>query len=391
LKVCSVVLGGYVNGYGIISELYDKTKDDIILFDTKALLASKSNKIKFFKKISNDSNSLKKALFELKEMYYKIILFPTSDLYLENLYKIYDEVNKFCFIPINKKTFLKTIRKDVQYQYCRELKIPIPKSIILNKGNNILEQVQELIYPLIIKPVTRDDMKTDVFRNLILDTPKSLRENLCLINKFLDKGILFLVSEFIIGDDDKLYSHVGYRTSKGKIVEDWIGHKLSQFPPNNGVVSVGTNQAPDIVRQQGKLILDKMDMHGLFQVEFKYDSRDKKFKLMEVNLRSMMWHKLGFASGFYANYALYLDATNKNLPKTNYKEIEEKYFLYMKHEFFNLILSKGNYIKKFFKHLTFKNKVFAVWDYRDPIPFIYDTLSIIKSIIFKIFIRKKNK
>ena len=64
-KNYSLVLGGYVNGYSIIKELYEKDLQNIALFDYGKSLASKSNKINYYKSIDKTSNSLKNAILEL--------------------------------------------------------------------------------------------------------------------------------------------------------------------------------------------------------------------------------------------------------------------------------------------------------------------------------------
>jgi len=382
MKHCCVILGGYVNGYGIISELHSKIDDDIILFDSHKLLASKSNKIKDFKFINDDANALKEALKDLKTKYSKLIIFPTSDNDLENLYTIYDEIKEFSCIPLNKETYKDNIRKDFQYEVCKSLSLPIPNSVVLKKGDDIKNKIEILLYPIIIKPTTREDQQKDVFRNITLKSREELDKIIDKLNYFLNQDIELLVSEFIPGDDAALYSHVGYRTKCGEIVADWIGHKLSQYPKSFGVVSVGINEAPEIVREQSKTILSKLNIHGLFQTEFKYDYRDKKYKLMEVNLRSMMWNKIGYTSGVYTNYALYLDALNKPI-KNEIRVHNKRCFIYMKHEILNLLQTK-KYFKKFLSHIKCKRKTFAIFDSTDIKPFLFDSFLTLKAVIYTI-------
>ena len=107
---------------------------------------------------------------------------------------------------------------------------------------------------------------------------------------------------------------------------------------------------------------------------------------MEINLRPMMWHRLGALSGVPLNYIQYLCATNKNIPKYVQNKNEKIHYIYLNHEIINL-LYRPNYYSKF------KNNIFgadrrsiALWDIKDHIPFFYSFISIIK----KYFLYKKN-
>ena len=168
-RTAAVVLGGYVNGYSIIQELYENNIYNIALFDYGNSIASYSNKISFYKKIDKTYYSLRLALEELNKKYSYIIIFPTDDLQLENLLQINSEIKDFCFIPFNVNNFYYCIDKFNQYKACKELGVPYPKTIYIQRQEDILN-VCNLTFPVIIKPNKRDDLKINVFRSLILNS-----------------------------------------------------------------------------------------------------------------------------------------------------------------------------------------------------------------------------
>jgi predicted ATP-grasp superfamily ATP-dependent carboligase len=378
-KIYSLILGGYINGYSIIKELYEKDLRNIALFDSGKSLANKSNKINYHKSINNTSKSLKDAILELKLKCAYIVIFPTDDLQLENLHAIYDDIKEFCFIPFNYDNVLQSLDKYSQYSFCEKYDIPYPETQNIGKIDD-LDKIETMIFPILVKPNKRDDATTDVFRSLFLEGIDEYKNNKKKLKYFLNKNITFLASEFIPGDDTNIYAYVGYRSQDGKILNEWIGKKLTQYPDNFGVFSSGSNEAPEIVKEQGRKLLEVMDLKGINEPEFKYDKRDGRYKLMEINLRSMMWHRVGNLSGINIQYSQYLDAIGEHVNKQKQNKNKRVHFVYMKHEILNL-LSRKNYWKYFKYNIFHKNREFSVYDSNDIKPFIYDLKETIKGVI----------
>jgi len=382
---CALVLGGYVNGYSIIKELHEKKIEEIILFGCSRELASYSNKIKKFVLIDGTPDSLRREIEKLHQEYEKIILFPTNDLQLEHLNTIYTEIHSFCFLPFNHENLLSCLDKYIQYSYCEKLGVPYPKTILLQKKED-LENIKTLQFPVLLKPNKREDLKIKIFRNLKIGKPGDLKKLNKKIEKYLDSGIKFLASEIIPGDGDCIYAYVGYRDKKGRTLNEWTGKKLSQYPDNFGVFSAASNEAPEEVLLQGRTLLNGMDIQGIAQPEFKYDYRDKKYKLTEINLRSMMWHRVGNLSGVNLQYTQYLDALGKKISPQVQVKNKRIHYLYMKHEIKNLIMRR-NYIRTFLRNVKESDEThFAIYDKRDIKPFLKDSTDMAK-IDVKKFLR----
>ena len=384
MKTYSLILGGYINGYSIIKELHEKKVKNIALFSYKKSLSTYSNKINYYKRIDKTAESLKNEILKLKERTDFIIIYPTDDIQLKNLHTIYDSIKEFCFVPFNHKNLLNSLNKYIQYEYCKKYNIPYPKTIEFNTKKDI-QEINKLLFPILIKP-NKKNSKYVVFRSLLVHNTDELNAKSDLLTDFLNKGFTFLASEYIPGDDTNIYAYVGYRSKNGLILNEWIGKKLTQFPDNFGVFSSASNEAPTIVKEQGRKLLEVMDLHGICEPEFKYDSRDGKYKLTEINLRSMMWHRVGNLSGVNIQYTQYLDATNQAITRQEQNQTDRIHYVYMKHEILNLLGRKGYW--KFFKHNVFsKNKTyFAVFELRDIKPFFFDLLSLTNGI-YKLWLK----
>jgi D-aspartate ligase len=378
-KPCAVVLGGYINGYSIIRELEEKKVKDILLFDTRKSLSSYSNKITKFELIAETPESLLKALKKYEKMYACMVLFPTDDIHLENLYKIHPEIKSFCFIPFNLNNFQDCLNKKYQYLCCEKLGVPYPKTVFIEKISDC-DQLTKLQLPIIIKPEKRKDLEIEVFRNIQVYTEEDLKTIRKKIEPFLDQ-LSFLASEIIPGDGSTIYAYVGYRSQSGEILNEWTGKKLAQFPHNFGVFASASNQAPEVVRDQGRRLLQGMDLIGIAEPEFKFDARDGKYKLMEVNLRSMMWHRTGNLSGVNIQFTQYLDAIGEKPAEQSQIKDTDIHFVYFKHEFYNL-LTRIKYFSIFWSNIFSSDRThFAVLNIQDIKPFFADTRDTIIRIL----------
>lgn len=379
---CVLVLGGYVNGYSIIQELYEKKVREIILFGYSRELATYSNKINKFVLIDKTPESLYREIKKLHKEYEKIIIFPTDDLQLENLHELHDNIKSFCFLPFNPENLQECLDKYVQYSYCEKLSIPYPKTVYIHEKKD-LENIELIQYPILIKPNKREDLKGKVFRNLKIENPEDLNKVRQSIETYLDAGIKFLASEIIPGDDDCIYAYVAYRDMNGKILNEWTGKKLAQYPDNFGVFSSASNEAPEDILLQGRKLLCGMDIKGIAQPEFKYDLRDKKYKLMEINLRSMMWHRVGNLSGVNLQYSQYLNALGEKVDSQVQVKNKDIHYCYLKYEIMNLI-GRRKYIHTFLKNFIDSDEThISVYDKKDIKPFLKDCIDTVKSIIGK--------
>jgi len=369
-KTCALILGGQLNGYSTIRELYENFVEHIVLFDDERSIASVSNKIKFFKRVIKKRELLKQALDQLHETYKYIVIFPTTDLFLELLSELYDEISEFCFVPTNPKNLRVSIDKYVQYDFCEKLGIPYPKtrsldSILVNSGN-----ISDLSFPIVIKPTKH--YQQHPFKTLFLHTEAAFEKHKSYFKKLILEGKKLIASEFIPGDDTTLYFYIAYRSKSGEILNEFTLKKLNQVHGLFGLFSSVSNECPEIIAKYGRKLFDGMDLKGICNAEFKYDHIEEDYKLVEINLRSPMLQRIGNKSGVHFQYCQYLDALGSSVPKQSQVKSKTIHLVYMQHEIINLVKRRGYW--KHFKHNIFggDERHFAVFNFRDPMPFFYE-------------------
>jgi D-aspartate ligase len=105
-----------------------------------------------------------------------------------------------------------------------------------------------------------------------------------------------MVQEFIPGGGEAQFSYAGV-WDHGKPVASLVARRTRQYPVDFGFTStfVETVEQPDVEAQAFRFLAD-LRFSGLVEIEFKFDARDGRIKLLDVNPRAWTWIGLGAAA-----------------------------------------------------------------------------------------------
>ena len=384
-NTCTLILGGGLNGYSAIRELYDHNLRDIIVFSERDDdIARYSNKILYAKTVPATPQTLLTNINELRKKYSKIVAYPVTDTYLEAICEIATDIESYCFTGINPQNVDKFKTKMLQYEFCEKNGVSYPKTEPLK--SYIKSDRKQLHYPLLIKPDVWDakTLAEKLPKTIVLISEEEFEKKRSYVEDILNKGINLLITEVVPGDETNIYGYVGYRTKSGEILGEWIWNKITQHPEGYGVFSTIKNEDSEDIVLIGRDISNKMNLTGLFEIELKYDSRDNTYKYIETNYRTPMFHRLGHLLGVDLCYTQYLDACGKPSVCPEQRKGEVVHYVYFKYELINLIKRFG-YIKKMYYNIFHSDKTyFAIWNIRDPMPCIYDIMYLAKAFIKRI-------
>ena len=100
---------------------------------------------------------------------------------------------------------------------------------------------------------------------------------------------------------------------------------------------------------------------------------------MEINLRSMVWHRTGNLSGVKLQATQYKYATNNSVIRYVQDQSQHIHYVFMMHEISNLIARKGYW--RHFKYNIWgsKKRFWAVYERADIKPFLYSLILLLKS------------
>lgn len=154
-----------------------------------------------------------------------------------------------------------------------------------------------MTFPLILKPAVHEG------RNAFVDA-KAWRadDEATLLARYDEAKALvgadaIMIQELIPGDGTAQFSYAAV-WDRGRPVASLVARRRRQYPVEFGFTStlVETLDQPQIEAEACRF-LASLDFSGLVEVEFKYDARDRRYKILDVNARAWSWLALGRAAG----------------------------------------------------------------------------------------------
>lgn len=275
--------------------------------------------------------------------------------------------------------------KRLTYGMAQELGVPFPKTWY--PANEACLRTMEITFPAIIKSA----ISIRLHRALHLKAlPANNHEELLTQYHVAEKIVCpdeIMVQEMIPGDGRSQYS-VGAFCKEGETLLCMTARRTRQYPIDYGLNScfVEAIEVPELFAPTEQL-LHFMGVSGMVEVEFKYDQRDKQYKLLDINVRPWGWHTLCQACGLDFPYIQYCAALGQ-LPASITPCYRYRWVRFLTdlpagiQEIRAGITTPGAYLRS----LT-GSPVLSVFDWGDPLPAPGDLAAIGLSRLKKLFTR----
>lgn len=322
---------------------------------------------------SMDSGGLLTILMEKKRDWDGALLIPSLDEYVifvsQNAAKLKE---RFLFTIQAWEVVKRIINKNFLYAEAQHAAIPTPRFFLVDSVASLEQRQSEMLYPCILKPY-ESRVFSEIYGRKVL-VAYNFQE---LVAKFIDtqrNKLNVMISEIIPGDDSSIFSYRSYIDSQGEILAEMCTQKLRQYPPGFGQGSV-VRTVPIIptIRDHALTLLRNVSYRGESSAEFRLDSRDNQYKLMEINVRPVVTEWLFVKVGMNFPYITYLDLV-EDIRNTSQNYELELYWIHNHWEVVNFInyLMTGNLELRKFLQPYWKKKVFAVPLFDDPIHFFIE-------------------
>lgn len=289
----------------------------------------------------NDKENFKKALIEYgeKNREYTILLIATSDLYVKLVAEEKGLLEKYYVFNYPDIELVNNLLiKEKFYDIYQDMGIDMPKTFIFpcNQNKNINE-IKEYFkeYPLIIKPSDGVEYHSLEDTSLAKVYKAHTEEELEKIIKKIEKAGYnknLIIQEFIPGDDSALFDSIFYvgKDKKAKLATFAQIGLQEHTPTGIGNCTVLVNGFDEHgykeeIIDRLKEFIEKIGYQGFAEFDMKYDARDGKYKVLEINPRQSRSGYYLTACGY--NLIKYLIDDLIYDKKMDFKIIKEKYVL----------------------------------------------------------------
>lgn len=314
----------------------------------------------------------------------KILLVSSNETYGEYIAKNQESLKeKFYFNYPSVELQRTLVNKELFYKTYADSVLDLPKTVYFDLKSDA-EIPDDLIYPIIVKPANVVLFKHIAFKGKRKIYRLQNKEELAKVIGYFknsDYNDTLIIQEYIPGDDSHLFDAVVYmgKDKKAKLCSfAQIG--LQEHSPrmigNAAVLINGYSQFEGVDVQIEKIVgfMEDIGYRGFAEFDMKYDEREKKYKVMEINARQGRCSYYITPCGYNLIEVLYRDLiTDEDIGFSKVDKVQLETFV------------PKSVIKKYIKNAEFRKKALSLWRGRvTPLRYKKDNGILRKLLLLKI-------
>ena len=295
-NIVPVLLGADLNCYSVARAFHEAFGVKSYAFGRYELGATKYSKIVEFHSMENAD--VPEVILPVLEDFAKkfedslLILVGCTDAYADLIIENKEFLSRhyFCSCP-KAELAKKLISKEAFYEMCVAHSMDFPKTVIIKDASETNKLFAlPFQYPIIVKPSSSirywqnpfDGMKK-VYK---ADTPEKAKE---IAETIFASGYddSLIIQDFIPGDDSRMYVLTAYCNQNAEVKMMCLGHVLLEEHTPKGIgnhVAILTEYHEELMNTV-RAFLESVGYTGFANFDIKFDERDGKFKIFEINLR----------------------------------------------------------------------------------------------------------
>jgi predicted ATP-grasp superfamily ATP-dependent carboligase len=308
--VGAVVVGGDYQGLGIVRSL-GRRGIPVCVVDDELSISRFSKYCTHFVKLASLRGE-REAVDALIDVADRLglagwVLYPTREELVAAFSRNRSHLNRFFRVPTPEwRSVQWAWDKRNTYRLAKELGIPTPAT---HYPENIdqLAELDGLAAPFAIKPAIKEHfIYATKAKAWCAKSHAELRTLFQKASELVGPGEV-MVQELIPGGGMQQFAYCAFFRN-GEAIGKMVVRRRRQHPLQFGRAStyVETVDIP-VLEELSERFLRASNYYGLVEVEYKLDSRDGQYKLLDVNARTWGYHSLGARAGVDFSYKLYSD------------------------------------------------------------------------------------
>lgn len=292
-----IIVGTDINAYNMAISFHEEYKIRPILVGKGVLpftnLSTIPRAIEYDAKLG-EASQFAKILISVAKKYEteaeKLILIGTNDLYVRLIIENRAILkNYFVFNYIEEDLMNDLQIKSNFYKLCEQHGIDIPTTVFYDCKTDG-EFVTDMMYPVIIKPSNGIEYSRHPFEGQAkvfkVESKEEVQKVVEMIKNSGYKEEL-IIQDYIPGEDTAMWDSVVYVNSKGETQLVSFAQVVLQEHTKTAIgnyTALITRYNEEVMTKL-RNFLEAVGYHGYGNFDLKYDERDGKFKVFEVNIR----------------------------------------------------------------------------------------------------------
>lgn len=223
---------------------------------------------------------------------------------------------RFVFAEQSPEMIRRLSDKGEMHRLCEELEIPTPACRFPTSVDDVEAYVRTGPFPVVVKRMagwlTTNAPTARSVR--IARTPDELHPAYAEMESPERPNVL--LQDYVPGGPDSVWMFNGYFGAQSECQMGFTGRKLRSGGPYTGPTTLGLCVDNPHVVESTERLMRAIGYRGVLDIGYRYDARDGRYKLLDVNPRLGGTFRLFVGdNGIDAVRALYLDLTGQPVPR----------------------------------------------------------------------------
>lgn len=375
-QIPAVVFGLFETGLGVIRSL-GIHGIPVVGIDFKKDIGWYSRYVKpLISPPPNEDENLINWLFaNFKGYQKKCPVFITSDDFLNFVNRNRDVLSELFIIDMPEHRLIQSLSdKYEQFKLAKSAGVNVPETRVVRSNVDLQKLIEtELPFPLFMKGLDVTSWRKHFGgsqKGFILGNNDQL---LSRLNDIDLEAVPVILQELIEGPDEAHFKYCAYIDSQGNFLAEFMLQKIRQYPVHFGVGSAVKSIWDPLLLEEGRKFFKQIDYRGVGSAEFKWDTKRRRFVLIELNPRYWQQNYLATFCGLNFPLIQYRNLI-ENIKNTETDYDTDKFWInrYMDFSAYLDYRREGALTFRQWRKSIAGRRVYPDFLWKDPVPVLYE-------------------